>query len=55
MPVTPYQRECILVLRRRVMANMPSRHDPEAFHIEKSEIAYELQRLAREPKPRSGK
>jgi hypothetical protein len=34
-------------LARRVEANVPQRHNPEAFHAEKSEIAAELRRLAR--------
>lgn len=31
----------------RVDRNIPSRHDPEAFHAEKSEIAHDLRKLAR--------
>ena len=34
-------------LARRVDANVPSRHDPEAFHVEKSEIAHALRNIAR--------
>ena len=34
-------------LAKRVEVNIPSRHDPEAFHAEKSEIAHDLRRLAR--------
>lgn len=34
-------------LAARVDRNMPSRHDPEAFHAEKSEIAHALRNLAR--------
>lgn len=34
-------------LAQRVDANIPSRHDPEAFHAEKSQIAHDIRRLAR--------
>lgn len=33
-------------LARRVIRLLPDRHDPEAFHIEKDEIAHDLRRLA---------
>lgn len=33
-------------LARRVDRNIPHHRDPEQFHIEKSEIASELRRLA---------
>ena len=32
----------------RVRRLVPSRHDPEKFHVEKSEIEHDLRRLARE-------
>lgn len=41
----------IHALARRVDRNVPRRHDPEAFHAEKSEIAADLRRLAREVTP----
>ena len=34
-------------LARRVSANVPQHRSPEAFHVEKSDIADELSRLAR--------
>ena len=34
-------------LARRVARLIPSRHDPEAYHIEKSQITFELRQLAR--------
>jgi hypothetical protein len=34
-------------LAHRVGRLAPSRHDPEHYHAEKSEIAFELRRLAR--------
>lgn len=34
-------------LARRVAANVPQHRSPETFHLEKSEIAEELSRLAR--------
>lgn len=34
-------------LASRVDRNLPSRHDPEAFHAEKSEISHALRKLAR--------
>jgi hypothetical protein len=33
-------------LASRVERNIPNHRDPEAFHVEKSEIARELRRLA---------
>lgn len=33
----------------RVRRLLPSRHDPERFHVEKDEIERELRRLARRP------
>lgn len=38
----------IEALRERVRRNSPRHSDPEAFHDEKSEIADELNRIARE-------
>ena len=38
----------LIVLAERVARLVPSRRDPEAFFIEKSEIAHCLRRLARE-------
>ena len=35
-------------LANRVAANMPSHRNPEQFHAEKSEIAAELRRIAKE-------
>lgn len=35
-------------LSRRVNANVPRHDDPEAFHVEKDDIAQELKRIARE-------
>ncbi len=35
-------------LANRVAANVPHRTDPEKFHAEKSEIAAELRRIAKE-------
>ena len=34
-------------IARRVDTNIPSRHDPEAFHTEKSEIANDIRKIAR--------
>ncbi len=38
----------LAALARRVVRLSPSRHDPEQFHLDKSEIVAELRRLARE-------
>lgn len=38
--------ELLRKLAARVERNMPNHRDPEAFHVEKSEIACELRRLA---------
>lgn len=35
-------------LARRVDRNVPAHRDPEAFHTEKSEIAEQLRRAAKE-------
>lgn len=35
-------------LARRVESNVPQHTDPEKFHVEKSDIAEELKRLAME-------
>lgn len=39
-------------LSRRVDANVPRHADPEAFHVEKNDIAKELRRLAKETETR---
>lgn len=39
--------ERIEELARRVKVNLPSNSNPEQFHVEKSEIEHELQRIAR--------
>ena len=38
---------CLLLLADRICRLAPSHRDPEAFHIEKSEIVAELRLLAR--------
>lgn len=38
--------EILRKLAARVDRNVPNHRDPEAFHVEKSEIAGELRRLA---------
>lgn len=38
--------ELLRKLAARVERNVPNHRDPEAFHVEKSEIACELRRLA---------
>jgi len=44
----PTSREAELIaLASRVLRLVPDRRDPEAFHIEKSELASALRRLAR--------
>jgi hypothetical protein len=35
-------------LAKRVVSNVPDRRQPEQFHAEKSEIAHELRKIARE-------
>lgn len=35
-------------LAKRVVCNVPDRRNPEAWHAEKSEIAHELRRIAKE-------
>jgi HAMP domain-containing protein len=35
-------------LAKRVVVNVPDRRMPEQFHAEKSEIAHELRRIAKE-------
>lgn len=41
----------LLALADRLRRLSPSRHDPERFHAEKSEIEGELRRLATSPAP----
>lgn len=41
----------LLALADRLRRLSPSRHDPERFHAEKSEIEGELRRLASSPAP----
>lgn len=41
-------RETLADLARRVQRLSPDRRDPERYHAEKSEIAAELRRLARD-------
>lgn len=43
----PPDAATLYALARRIQRLMPSRHDPEAFHIEKSELADALRHLAR--------
>jgi hypothetical protein len=45
-------REKVHELANRVSRNVPDRHNPESFHIEKSEIAAELRDLAEKIKPK---
>jgi hypothetical protein len=42
--------ETLLALADRIRRLGPDRHDPERYHVEKSEIAAELRRLAQEKK-----
>lgn len=35
-------------LAKRVVVNVPDRRQPEQFHAEKSQIAHELRRIAKE-------
>ncbi len=44
--------ELLRDLASRVERNVPRHRDPEQFHIEKSEIACELRRLAKRDTPR---
>jgi hypothetical protein len=44
------QRETLLDLADRVRRLGPDRRDPERFHVEKSELAAELRRLAQSTK-----
>ena len=51
-PIARGSSRCVLseeidALARRVRSLSISRHDPEHFHAEKSEIAHELRQLAR--------
>lgn len=43
--------ELLRDLASRVERNVPHHRDPEQFHIEKSEIASELRRLAKRDAP----
>lgn len=43
------QHEALADLARRVQRLAPDHRDPERWHCEKSEIAAELRRLARNP------
>jgi hypothetical protein len=38
----------LAALAKRVVVNVPDRRNPEAWHAEKSEIAHELRRIAKE-------
>lgn len=44
--------ELLRDLASRVERNVPHHRDPEQFHIEKSEIAFELRRIAKRDTPR---
>lgn len=44
--------ELLRSLASRVERNVPHHRDPEQFHIEKSEIASELRRIAKRDTPR---
>jgi hypothetical protein len=46
--VTPTYAERVLSLRDRVLGNDPDYRNPEAYHLEKSQIARELEELAME-------
>ncbi|MEE3502614.1 hypothetical protein [Acidiphilium acidophilum] len=43
--------EALADLARRVQRLAPDRRDPERYHAEKSEIAAELRRIARNAEP----
>ena len=49
--VTPISSVTLSSLAARVSRLVPSHRDPEAFHVEKSEIVADLRRLARERRP----
>jgi hypothetical protein len=38
----------LAALAKRVVVNVPDRRNPEQFHVEKSQIAHELRRIAKE-------
>ncbi len=44
------QNTALAELADRIRRLVPSRSDPERFHVEKSEIEHELRRLARKVK-----
>lgn len=47
--MTEAQREELLKLAKIVQFNIPSRHQPEQFHIVKDDVVYRLRKLARRP------
>lgn len=48
MTATPRKlADRLLEIARRVDHNIPSRHDPERFHSEKSQLVHDLRTLAR--------
>ncbi|MDX5930504.1 hypothetical protein [Acidiphilium acidophilum] len=49
--MTSTATETLLALAARIARLGPYRRDPERYHVEKSEIAAELRRLARNPDP----
>lgn len=51
-PLVPALADRLDDLSRRVSRLIPSRHDPEAYHAEKSEIVFELRQLARQTSTR---
>jgi len=40
-------KDRLVAIARRIETNLPSRHDPEQFHAEKSALADDLRRIAR--------
>ena len=46
--MTEAEKRELREIARAVAENVPSRHDPERFHVNKSDIAYRLRRLARQ-------
>ena len=52
--MAPHRSERLEELARRVARLRPSHRDPEAFHVEKSELAHELRRLAAEVRQPGG-
>lgn len=47
--MTEAQREELLTLAKLVQFNIPSRLQPEQFHIVKDDVVYRLRKLARRP------